>query len=297
MKHAMTIDVEDYFHVNALSGCIDSSNWDTMESRVERNTEKLLEMFSEKNVLATFFVLGWVAERYPNLVKKIADGGHEVASHGYSHQLVYNQTPEQFRDETIRSKQLLEDLVQAPILGYRAASYSITPKNLWAMDIIAEAGFVYDSSWFPVVHNVYGMPGCNPHPHKINTPKGYSLVEYTLSTLSLLGYRLPIAGGGYFRLYPYWFSELTLGAFEKWSDKPFVFYLHPWEVDSQQPYFSEASLFSRFRHYNNLHKCESRLRRLLDRFEFTTVSNVLHDQELLTANNLSEDQECYPKIG
>jgi len=279
IKNALTIDVEDYFHVAALSQSIKTSQWDSLECRVERNTEKLLELFSSRNVKATFFTLGWVAERYPNIVKKIDKAGHEVASHGYSHQLIYNQKPEIFKEETLRSKNILEDIIQKEVIGYRAASYSITNNSKWALDILCELGFKYDSSIFPVKHDLYGIPGSPRWPYKLETDSKNTIVEFPISTFDIASYKLPIAGGGYFRLFPYWFTKLGLGSINRLNE-PFVFYLHPWEIDPQQPKV-KASLFSTFRHYNNLDKCYSRLENLLNDFSFTTVEDVLVQKQLL----------------
>jgi polysaccharide deacetylase family protein (PEP-CTERM system associated) len=279
IKNALTVDVEDYFHVSAFAKSIKLSDWDTQPLRVEKNTQRLMDLFDEAQVKATFFVLGWVAERNRSLVCEIAERGHEVACHGYSHQLVYNQTPEVFRDETVRSKALLEDIIQQPVIGYRAASYSITRKSMWALDILAEAGFQYDSSIFPVRHDRYGIPDAEEIPHRLETPQGHSLVEFPLSTAKIFKYRLPVAGGGYFRLYPYSLSKAGLKQINR-RQQAFVFYLHPWEIDPEQPRI-EAGWFSRFRHYNNLEKCEYRLQRLLTDFEFTTARAVLTSQGLL----------------
>ena len=276
IRNALTVDVEDYFHVSAFSECIDRKNWDSYPLRVEKNTRRLLDLFDLHSVKATFFVLGWVAERTPGLVREIAARGHEVACHGYSHQLVYNQSPGIFREETIRSKTLLEDIIQAPVTGYRAASYSITERSLWALDIIADAGFEYDSSIFPVRHDRYGIPDASVYPHRMKTPNGSWLVEFPLSTARIFGFRLPVAGGGYFRLYPYRLTKAGLGRINGRENKPFIFYLHPWEIDQEQPRI-KASLLSRFRHYNNLGRCESRLRKLMTDFSFTTARTVLHD--------------------
>ena len=273
IQNALTVDVEDYFHVSAFAKNINQQDWDNYPLRVENNTRRLLDLFDEYEVKATFFVLGWVAERTPNLIKDIANRGHEVACHGFSHQLVYNQSPEVFREETLRSKQLLEDIIQAPVIGYRAASYSITNRSLWALDILAEAGFEYDSSIFPVRHDRYGIPDAPEFPHRMETPNGHSLVEFPLSTAKLLKYRLPVAGGGYFRLYPYAITRAGLSQINR-RQKPFIFYLHPWEIDPDQPKIS-TSWFSRFRHYNNLDECESRLHHLLSDFEFGTTKNIL----------------------
>lgn len=281
IKNALTIDVEDYFHVAALAKSIPTSKWDSLECRVEKNTDKLLELFASKNVKATFFTLGWVAERYPQIVKNIAAAGHEVASHGYSHQLIYSQTPKVFKEETHKSKVILEDITQQEIIGYRAASYSITNQSKWALDILCELGFKYDSSIFPVKHDLYGIPGSPRWPYNLTTDKNNSIVEFPISTFNIANYKLPIAGGGYFRLFPYWFTKLGLGSINR-ENEPFVFYLHPWEVDPEQPKV-QASWFSMFRHYNNLDKCYARLERLMSDFSFTTVEDVLVTKQLLQA--------------
>ncbi|NOY73033.1 MAG: DUF3473 domain-containing protein [Gammaproteobacteria bacterium] len=279
IKNALTVDVEDYFQVSAFAKNIKPSDWDKQPLRVEKNTQRLMDIFDEAQVKATFFVLGWVADRNRSLVKEIARRGHEVASHGYSHQLVYNQTPEVFREETVRSKELLEDIIQAPVRGYRAASYSITKDSLWALDILAEAGFEYDSSIFPVRHDRYGIPDAEEIPHRLKTLKGHSLVEFPLSTAKIFNHKLPVAGGGYFRLYPYALTKAGLTQINH-RQQPFIFYLHPWEIDPEQPKVA-TSWLSRFRHYNNLDKCESRLCQLLIDFEFDTVQSVLNTLELL----------------
>ncbi|MBU73297.1 XrtA system polysaccharide deacetylase [Spongiibacter sp.] len=279
IQNALTIDVEDYFQVAALAEAVRYDDWSSMEYRVEANTDRILSLFERADVKATFFTLGWVAERSPELVKRIAAQGHEVASHGYSHQLIYNQTPDVFKEETRRSKVILEDILGAPVTGYRAASYSITNQSRWALDILAEQGFTWDSSIFPVHHDRYGMPGTPRWPHRLTTDKGYELAEFPLSTFKLPGYTLPIAGGGYFRLFPYWFSRYGLGSINR-QGRPFVFYLHPWEVDPGQPRL-DVKWFSRFRHYNNLDVCEQRLARLLSDFRFTTMSQVLESEGVL----------------
>lgn len=279
IENALTIDVEDYFQVAALSEAVKYDDWHSMEYRAEANTDRILTLFDNAGVKATFFTLGWVAERSPKLIRRIADAGHEVASHGYSHQLIYNQTPDVFREETIRSKGILEDILGKPVTGYRAASYSITNQSRWALDILAEEGFTWDSSIFPVHHDKYGMPGTPRWPHRLKTDQGHELAEFPLSTLKLPGYTLPIAGGGYFRLFPYWFSRWGLGSINR-QGQPFVFYLHPWEVDPGQPRL-DVKWFSRFRHYNNLDVCEERLSKLLGHFRFTTMGNVLRAQGLL----------------
>ena len=274
IKNALTVDLEDYFQVSAFANSINQKEWDDLPLRVENNTHKLLDLFDQYEFKATFFILGWVAERKKTLVNEIANRGHEVACHGYSHQLVYNQSIDVFREETMRAKNILEELVQRPVRGYRAASYSITEKSRWALDILVESGFVYDSSIFPVRHDRYGMPGTPEHPYRLKTPAGYSIIEFPLSTAKIFSYRLPVSGGGYFRLYPYWLSRAGLKQINR-QQKPFIFYLHPWEIDPEQPRIS-ASWLSRFRHYNNLDKCETRLRKLMMDFQFGTTWDVLH---------------------
>jgi len=278
IRNALTIDVEDYFQVAALAEAVSRDDWDSMEYRVEANTDRLLELLDGHDTRATFFTLGWVAERSPELVRRIRAAGHEVASHGYSHQLIYNQTPEVFREETRRSKAILEDILGEAVNGYRAASYSITSRSRWALDILAEEGFTWDSSIFPVHHDRYGMPGTPHEPYRLQTPNGSTLTEFPLSTCDLGRYRLPIAGGGYFRLFPYWLTHWGLGKINR-SGQPFIFYLHPWEIDTGQPRLKVKAL-SRFRHYNNLDKCLGRLERLLGDFAFGSVSDVLSDVEL-----------------
>jgi polysaccharide deacetylase family protein (PEP-CTERM system associated) len=275
MRHALTVDVEDYFHVSAFADTIEPSQWDTLSPRVEANSRKLLELFARSDVRATFFVLGWVAERFPGLVRDIVAQGHEVASHGYSHQLIYQQSPKVFRSETAKSKALLEDITGKSVKGYRAASYSITGESLWALDILAELDFEYDSSIFPVHHDRYGMPNAPARIHRAISPSGGALLEFPLTVARLYRWSLPVAGGGYFRLYPYWFSRALLRKSQRDLDQPFIFYLHPWEVDPGQPRVENASWLSRFRHYQNLGRCEQRLERLLSDFQFTTVAEVL----------------------
>jgi polysaccharide deacetylase family protein (PEP-CTERM system associated) len=282
VPNALTVDVEDYFHVSALAPSIHRDTWASREPRVVANTHRLLALFDQFGVRATFFVLGWVAERHPQLVRDIAAAGHEVACHGYSHRLVYDQSPEEFREETLRSKRLLEDGIGEAVHGYRAASYSITKRSLWALDILAEAGFAYDSSIFPVRHDRYGIPDAERRPHRMTTPGGVSIAEWPLAAAPVLGFRLPVAGGGYFRLLPYALSRWGLASINRREGQPFMFYLHPWEIDPHQPRVS-ARWLSRFRHYTNLHKCEERLRRLLGEFRFGPARESLAQLGLLTS--------------
>src|SRR4029077_7016429 len=195
--NAFTIDVEDYFHVAALSAVISRDSWSSREYRAEANTERLLALLAECGVRGTFFVLGWVAERSPQLVRRIAAAGHEIACHGFSHRLVYQQSEQEFRDETHRSKSRLQGLIAAPVLGYRAASFSVTRDSLWALDALIDLGFSYDSSVFPIRHDLYGLPGATPEPNRLSAPSGRTLVEFPMSAASFLGVQVPVSGGGY----------------------------------------------------------------------------------------------------
>ncbi len=274
ITNAMTVDVEDYFHVSAFAKVIDPAHWDRYNWRVEDNTRRLLRLLARHDVRATFFVLGWVAQRCPALVREIAGAGHEIACHGLTHRLVYEQTPREFREETQTAKMLLEDIVQVAINGYRAASYSITARSLWAIDILAELGFRYDSSIFPIRHDRYGIPGASRMPYYVQGAHGARLLEFPLSTKDFGPVRLPVAGGGYFRLFPYVVTRTALASINRRERLPFIFYLHPWEVDPGQPRIA-ASRLSRFRHYTNLAKCEWRLDQLLGEFRFGTVCDSL----------------------
>ena len=291
--NAMTVDVEDYFHVAALAQSIDRSRWNEMEYRAENSTRRLLDLFDESKLKATFFVLGWVAKRSPDLIREIHARGHEVASHGMSHKLVFNQTPEEFSSETYESKALLEDIIGSRVLGYRASTYSITRRSLWALDVLHEAGFIYDSSIFPIHHDVYGIPDASQVPSRVATPKGASIVEFPMSTAPMFGARLPVSGGGYFRLLPYWLTRSGLRKLNGQLGRSFIFYLHPWEVDPGQPRVP-ARLLSRLRHYTNLERCEARLRRLIGEFRFAPVRDVLRSQRLLTVER--NDWMAAPQI-
>ena len=282
--NALTVDVEDYFHVSALADSIGRDTWATRESRVAGNVHKLLAIFEKFDARATFFVLGWVAERYPHLVREIAQHGHEIACHGLSHRLVYDQPREEFYEETRRAKQLLEDLTGSAILGYRAASYSIVRQSLWALDVLVDLGFSYDSSIFPVRHDRYGIPNAERSPHRLATLEGKVIVEWPLSTVQVLGLKIPVSGGGYFRILPFWLTRWGLKSINR-SQQPFIFYLHPWEIDPQQPRVS-ASWLSRYRHYTNLDKSEHRLQVLLREFRFSTARDGLAQLGLLSDNQV-----------
>ena len=282
MLNALTIDVEDYYHVSAFEAVVPFADWERYESRVEKNTHRILDLLDAHTTKATFFVLGWVVERHPELIRTLVARGHEVASHGYAHRRVYTQTPEQFRTETQRSKRLLEDTLGQPIRGYRAASYSITVQSLWALDALREEGFMYDSSIFPIRHDLYGIPSHPRFCYVIPAPSGAPLVEFPLSTLRLGGTNFPIAGGGYLRLFPYAYTRWGIRYLNRREGQPAVVYLHPWELDPEQPRLPAGKL-SRFRHYTNLHRMEERFVRLLQDFSFGTMSEVLQTRGLLSA--------------
>lgn len=280
MLNALTIDVEDYFHVSGFESVIRGEDWHQYESRVGRNTERLVDLLDEHQTKATFFVLGWVAERFPHLVRMIQTRGHEVSSHGYAHRRIYTQTPEEFREETRRSKRILEDVTGQPVLGYRAASYSVTKESLWALEILQEEGFAYDSSIFPIHHDRYGIPDYPRFSHRLHGYSGRGLVEFPISTLRLAGANIPIAGGGYLRFFPYTFIRWAFQRINSHECQPVLVYLHPWEIDPGQPRIG-ANPVARFRHYVNLDKTEGRLIRLLRDFTFGTMVDVLQDQQLL----------------
>lgn len=280
----MTVDVEDYFHVSALSKAISREDWPNMEYRAEKSTRELLELFAEYNVQATFFVLGWIARRSPELIKAIHAAGHEIACHGMSHELVYSQTPKVFRSETRDAKAMLEDITGVATIGYRAASWSITRRSLWALDIVSELGFKYDSSIFPIRHDLYGIPDAPKHPSVMITPAGRRIIEFPPSTARIMGLCVPVAGGGYFRLLPYALTQRGLRQINSTEKQAFIFYVHPWELDPSQPRI-DAGWLARFRHYTNLSRTQERLRRLLGEFRFTTARDVLADAGLLGAKS------------
>ncbi len=272
----ISVDVEDYFQVEAFTGVVDRSAWSDYPSRVERNTERILDLFDELNVTATFFILGWVAERYPVLVRRIGERGHELACHSYWHRLVYSLTPVEFREDTMRAKHVIEQADGAAVYGYRAPSFSITPQSTWALEILARLGFVYDSSIFPVKHDVYGYPGAHRGPFCVETEMG-TIVEFPMATFRFAaGPNLPVAGGGYLRMLPRWYTRA--GVRRAWREGlPVVSYVHSWELDAEQPGIL-APLKSRLRHYTNLAKTEQRLRDLLALGRFTSFrdSGILH---------------------
>lgn len=281
MINALTIDVEDYFQVTAFDRYIRPDEWDSYPLRVEGNTLRILDMLDEFALRATFFVLGWVAERLPSLVGEIHRRGHEIACHGYGHQLVYRLSPQQFRQDVSRAKSILENICGERVCGYRAPSYSITTKSLWALDILLEEGFSYDSSIFPITHDIYGIPGGKRFPHEISTHAGM-IREFPLSTypLKIGGWqsRLPIAGGGYLRLFPAALVARAIQSINTREKQPVIVYFHPWEIDPQQPRI-RAALKSRFRHYLNLQWMELKIRHLLNNFHFSSAKDCLGNNE------------------
>ena len=272
IRNAMSIDVEDYFQVSAFASHIRREDWDCLPCRVERNVDVILGLLDEAGVMATFFTLGWIAERYPQVVRRIVDNGHELASHGYGHQRASELTPEQFRDDIGRAKRMLEDLGGVAVRGYRAPSFSINRKNWWAFEELENAGYEYSSSLYPVRHDHYGMPEAPRLPHRPNGAGG--ILELPPTTLPLFGRNLPAAGGGWFRLLPYGLSRWMLRRVNTQEQAPCMFYFHPWEVDAEQPRQSGISAKTRFRHYVNLQRMPGRLRRLLNDFEWDRVDRV-----------------------
>lgn len=256
----LSVDVEDYFQVEAFAGLIERSAWDRFPVRVDANTRRVLDLFDECAVKGTFFTLGWVADRCPALVREIVARGHEIAVHSYWHRLVYKLTPDEFREDTLRAKNAVEQIAGCAVYGYRAPSYSVTRKSWWALEILAECGFRYDSSIFPVRHDIYGIPDAPRTPFQVRTPSG-PLAEFPITTFRLgAGPNWPVAGGGYLRIFPYLYTSLGIRRAVR-EGVPVITYFHPWEVDPEQPRV-EASGLCRFRHYTNLEKMSSRIRRL-----------------------------------
>ncbi len=276
--NALTIDVEDYFMVSGFSDVIKFEDWHRYESRVEKNTYSILDLLDEYGVKATFFVLGWVAEHYPELVKDIHSAGHEVACHGYNHRLLFNLTPEQFKEDVHLAKRILEDITGSSVIGYRAASYSVVKKTLWALDTLIEEGFFYDSSIFPIRHDRYGFPEADRFPHIIKRSNG-TIVEFPPSTYRLFGQNIPVAGGGYLRLFPLQVTKAAIKRINEKERKTAILYLHPWEIDIHQPRF-KGQWRSQIRHYINLHSTMPKLRNFLTSFKFKPLSTFLDSNQV-----------------
>jgi polysaccharide deacetylase family protein (PEP-CTERM system associated) len=270
--NALTIDVEDYYHVSGFEGIVDRCDWDRFESRIESSTHTILEIFHDRKVRATFFILGWVAERHPDLVRAIRAAGHEVGSHGYWHRLIYTQSPHDFRADLRRSCHILEDVLGEPIISYRAPSFSITPRTAWALDVLIQEGIRIDSSIYPTHHDRYGWAGAPLAPCRLLRAAG-SLLEFPMAVCRVFGYPLPVGGGGYLRLYPYGLTRRGLRAINA-ADRAFCAYLHPWEVDPAQPRLNPGWMRA-FRHYVNLHRTAERLQRLCSDFRLGTLSEAL----------------------
>jgi polysaccharide deacetylase family protein (PEP-CTERM system associated) len=285
MLNALTIDVEDYFHVAAFARHINSTTWEEYPLRVERNTNRILDLLGEHGVRGTFFVLGWVAERCPELVKRIDSLGHEIGCHGYAHQAIYDCTYEEFEQDLRRAKSVIEDIIGRQLKSYRAPSFSITSKTMWALGVLAEEGFEYDSSIFPIAHDLYGIPDAPRFPYaKVLDPE-HVIKEFPASTVRFCGMNFPIGGGGYLRLLPYRWTAAAIRRLNETEKQPAMIYLHPWEIDPEQPVIA-ASWRSRFRHYQNIATTEGKLRTLLKDFSLSAMTEVLHGRAF----------EVYPKV-
>lgn len=287
VTNAMTVDVEDYFQVSAFESVIDRNDWEKLECRIPRNVDKILELFSRHEVKSTFFTLGWVAERMPQVVRAIVDAGHEVASHGWSHVRVPNATPESFFEDIDRTRKLLQDVSGQPVNGYRAASYSVTLQTLWVYENFQKAGYRYSSSIFPIKHDLYGIPGAPRQPFVVEEA---GIVEIPLTTLRFMGRNLPFSGGGWFRLMPYGLFRAGLRRVNKTEQASGIFYFHPWEVDPQQPRQQNLPAKTAFRHYLNLEKMESRVEQLLQDFSWNTMESTFmksDDYQLISLAELA----------
>jgi polysaccharide deacetylase family protein (PEP-CTERM system associated) len=287
MKNALTFDVEEYFHAEAFSRALCPEEWGGLESRVVDTTERLLDILDYADTRATFFILGWVAERHPSLVRDIAGRGHEIACHGHGHQMIQRQTRLEFAKDVQQAKAVIEDAAGVAAVGYRAPTFSVMRETLWSLEVLWESGFLYDSSIFPIVHDRYGIPGAPRFPHRrpIANSTGSasadsSIAEFPLSTVSVLGRRLPIAGGGYFRLLPYRVTRRAIRHLNARENQPAIVYLHPWEIDAHQPEV-RVGWFTRFRHSVNIASTEAKLRRLLKDFRFAPARDILEKAGLL----------------
>lgn len=268
---AMTCDVEDYFQVSAFENVIDRKDWPTFDCRIPRNMDRILAHFSEANATGTFFILGWVARKYPEIVRQIVSQGHEVASHGMEHKRICQQAAGEFLEDASAARKLLEDIAGVSVVGYRAASWSIGERTPWAHEVLAEAGYRYSSSTYPIRHDLYGAPDAPQVPHTVG---GTGLLEIPASVVSIGGKNFPASGGGFFRLFPLWLSEWLIRKAQAARPSPYIFYFHPWEIDPDQPRVSGLPLKSRFRHYVNIEKTEARLIKILGRFRWGRMDRL-----------------------
>jgi polysaccharide deacetylase family protein (PEP-CTERM system associated) len=273
MKNALTVDLEDYFHVSAYAGKVRLQDWDSYPSRVEENTDRLLALLAENNCLATFFVLGWVAEKKPEIVARVAAAGHEIACHSLLHRRIFDLTPQEFREDTHRAKAVIESVTGKRVVGYRAPSFSIIKKSYWALDILVEEGFQYDSSIFPVEHPSYGVPDAPRTSYWINTASG-RILEFPMPTLMIGSRRSPVGGGAYLRFLPYSYTRWAIWHLNQQENFPVCVYIHPWELDPEQPRMG-GSLSARARHYFGLRGTESKLRKLLREVEFCPLASLI----------------------
>jgi polysaccharide deacetylase family protein (PEP-CTERM system associated) len=285
MVNALTFDIEEYFHAEAFAEVVTPERWPTLASRVVFTTERVLDLLEEMETSATFFVLGWVAERHPWLVRRIRECGHELACHGYGHQMITRQSRGEFSRDVTRAKAAIEDASGDAVIGYRAPTFSVVRDTLWSLEALAEAGFRYDSSIFPIVHDRYGIPGSARFPHRHRFGAGSELAEFPLSTVSVLGWRFPVAGGGYFRLLPYGMTRRVIRHLNRYERQPAMVYLHPWELDVEQPRLPVGAL-TQLRHSVNTSTTEAKLRRLIHDFRFAPARDVLLGAGMLASGEV-----------
>lgn len=275
MLNALTVDVEDFFQVSAYEKIVRYEDWGNYGNRVINSTGKILDLLKSKGIRATFFIVGWTAERFPELVEQIFSAGHEIGVHSYRHRLIYNLTPDEFREDIVKCRNILESITGKRPVCFRAPSFSITQKSLWALNILVDEGFEYDSSIYPIYHDRYGIPNSNPEIHELMQPTG-SIWEFPPAVYRVLGYNFPVSGGGYFRLYPYWLSRYFLRKINQRLKRPFVIYVHPWEFDPEQPVIPGLSVVSKFRHHVGIKKNLSKLDRLTSDFQFGALSETIN---------------------
>jgi polysaccharide deacetylase family protein (PEP-CTERM system associated) len=289
VTHIMSVDVEDYFQVEAFADSVPRHSWEEWPSRVVANTQRVLDLFDQYDAKGTFFFLGWVAKRFPSLVREVQTRGHELACHSFWHRPVYSLTPEEFREDTRASRDVIEQAGGDRVLGYRAPSWSITRDSLWALDVLADEGFTYDSSIFPIHHDLYGIPGAQRFVYAHPCQNGQRMIEVPPATVRFPGFNFPAAGGGYLRLFPYFYTDWVFQSFERSHKKPVMVYFHPWEIDPEQPR-SQAKLKSRFRHYTNIGRMEKRLQSLLRTRSFQSIRDTLIQGESLPQFSEQEPQ-------